>query len=120
MGKKLSGHAKYSMREQAKKYIAARANRGKSKASGAVLRGDRTVQRYQGDLARAAEYIQQRYGVAKLKDITQAQAQAYIDMRLQEKILIRTVQGYAKALELLPQVTLLHVPSRGADKRDKA
>jgi integrase len=124
MGKKRDqskpiGHAKYAMRVQAEKYIAARANRGKSKASGAILRSDRTVQRYQGDLGRAAESIQQQHGVSKLKDITQAQAQAYIDQRLREKICIRTLQGYAKALQLLPLVEKLTLPSRGTDPKDK-
>lgn len=113
------GHARYSMREQAAKYIDARANRGKSKASGAILRSDRTVQRYQGDLGRAAETIQKIHGINRLKDITQQQAQAYIDERLRENIRVRTVQGYAKALELLPLVKQLKVPSRSTDKQDK-
>jgi integrase len=116
---KLIGHAKYAMREQAEKYVAARANRGKSKASGAILRSDRTVQRYQGDLGRAAEHIQQKYGVIRLKDITQAQAQGYIDQRLKERICVRTVQGYAKALELLPLVGKLTLPSRTTDPKDR-
>jgi integrase len=115
----LAGHAKYPMREQAEKYIAARANRGKSKASGAILRSDRTVQRYQGDLGRAAEMIQMAHGVSKLKNITQEQAQAYIDARLKEKIRIRTVHGYTKALELLPLVEKVVVPSRSTDAQDK-
>lgn len=115
----LIGHTKYSMREQAEKYIAARANRGKSKASGAILRSDRTVQRYQGDLGRAAEYIQKKYSVTRLKDITQIQAQQYIDERLKEKICVRTIQGYAKALELLPLVKKLTTPSRRIDPKDK-
>ncbi len=115
-----SGHAKYSMREQADKYIAARANRGKSKASGAILRSDRTVQRYQGDLGRAAEFIRQQYGITKLKNITQEQAQAYIDNRLNEKIGVCTLHGYAKALELLPLVSQLHLPSRTTDLKDKS
>lgn len=113
------GHAKYSMREQAEKYIDARANRGKSKASGADLRSDRTVQRYQGDLGRAAEVIQKQYGLKRLKDITQGQAQWYIDKRLRQHIRVRTVQGYAKALELLPLVKDLIVPSRATDVKDK-
>lgn len=116
---KVQGHARYSLREQAEKYIDARANRGKSKASGAILRSDRTVQRYQGDLGRAAEAIQKVHGITRLKDITQQQAQAYIDQRLLEKIRVRTVQGYAKALEMLPLVKDLVVPSRASDKRDK-
>jgi intergrase/recombinase len=115
----LQGHAKFSMREQAEKFIDARANRGKSKASGAMLRSDRTVQRYQGDLGRAAESIQKLHDIRRLKDITQQQAQAYIDARLRENIRVRTVQGYAKALELLPLVNPLKVPSRATDKRDK-
>ncbi len=115
----LQGHAKFSMREQAIKFIDARANRGKSKASGAVLRSDRTVQRYQGDLGRAAEVIQETHRIRRLKDITQLQAQAYIDARLRENIRVRTVQGYAKALELLPLVGQLQVPSRATDKMDK-
>lgn len=113
------GHEKYSLREQAEKYIAARANRGKSKASGAILRSDRTVLRYQGDLGRAAEYIHEKYGITKLKDITQAHAQDYIDNRLKEKIRVRTVQGYAKALELLPLVNKLVMPARTSDPNDK-
>jgi len=117
--KKPQGHAKHSMREQAEKYIAARANRGKSKASGANLRSDRTVDRYKGDLARAAESIQHEYGIKRLKDIMQIQAQAYIDQRLKEGIRIRTIQGYAKALELLPNVAELIVPSRATDSHDK-
>lgn len=116
---KLVGHAKYAMREQAEKYIAARANRGKSKASGAILRSDRTVQRYQGDLGRAAEFVQQKYGITRLKDITHEQAQGYLDHRLKEKIRIRTVHGYAKALELLPLVGKLTLPSRTTDPNDK-
>ncbi len=116
---KLVGHEKYTLREQAKKYVAARANRGKSKASGAILRSDRTVQRYQGDLGRAAEHIQQKYGVIKLKDITHTKAQTYIDQRLKEKICVRTLQGYAKALELLPLVNKLTLPSRKTDPNDK-
>jgi len=114
-----AGHAKYAMREQAEKYIAARANRGKSKASGAILRSDRTVLRYQGDLGRAAEFIQQTYGVTKLKDITQEQAQSYINLRLSEKIGVRTVHGYAQALQLLPLVNKLTLPSRTSDLFDK-
>jgi integrase len=117
--KRIQGHAKFSMREQAEKFINARANRGKSKASGAILRSDRTVQRYQGDLGRAAEVIQKLYGVHKLKDITQQQAQNYINARLQENIRVRTVQGYAKALQMLPLVSQLHVPARNTDKQDK-
>ncbi len=113
------GHAKHSMREQADKYIAARANRGKSKASGATLRSDRTVDRYKGDLARVAEAIQHEYGIKRLKDITQTQAQMYIDQRLKEGIRVRTIQGYAKALELLPNVSDLVVPSRATDSSDK-
>lgn len=113
------GHAKFSMKEQAEKFINARANRGKSKASGAKLRSDRTVLRYQGDLGRAAEAIQKASSIFRLKDITQQQAQAYIDNRLRENIRVRTVQGYAKALELLPLVNRLEVPSRAADKQDK-
>ncbi|MFT3742428.1 MAG: hypothetical protein QM752_07225 [Gammaproteobacteria bacterium] len=116
---KILGHAKYSMRVQAEKYIAAKANRGKSKASGAKLRSDRTVLRYQGDLGRAAEFIQKTYGIKKLKDITPEQAQSYIRERLAEKIGVRTVQGYAKALETLPLVSKLEVPSRSADPNDK-
>ncbi len=115
----VQGHAKFSMREQAEKFIDARANRGKSKASGATLRSDRTVLRYQGDLGRAAETIQKLHGIQRLKDITRQQAQAYINARLQENIRVRTVQGYAKALELLPLVGQLNVPSRATDKRDK-
>ncbi len=115
-----TGHAKYTLHEQAEKYIAARANRGKSKTSGAILRSDRTVLRYQGDLGRAAEYVQEKYGVTKLKNITHEQAQEYINLRLQENIRVRTVQGYAKALELLPLVTELTVPSRSSDAQDKA
>ncbi len=115
----VQGHARFSLREQAEKYIDARANRGKSKASGAILRSDRTVQRYQGDLGRAAEAIQKIYGITRLKDITQQQAQEYIDGRLREEIRVRTVQGYAKALEMLPLVKSLTVPSRASDKRDK-
>lgn len=107
------------MREQAEKYIAARANRGKSKASGAILRSDRTVQRYQGDLGRAAEFIQKKYGVTRLKDITHEQAQEYIDSRLSEKLRTRTVNGYSKALELLPLVGKLTLPSRLDDPKDK-
>jgi integrase len=113
------GHARHSMREQADKYIAARANRGKSKASGAILRSDRTVDRYKGDLARAAEAIQKEFGIKRLKDITQVQAQTYIDQRLKDKIRVRTIQGYAKALELLPNVADLIVPSRATDLCDK-
>jgi len=116
---KLAGHAKYSMREQAMKYIEARSNRGKSKSSGAILRSDRTVLRYQGDLGRAAEEIQKKHGITKLKDITETQAQDYLNDRLKEKIRVRTVQGYAKALALLPQVKHLTVPSRATDKKDK-
>lgn len=117
--RKPTGHAKYSMREQAEKYISARANRGQSKASGAILRSDRTVQRYQGDLGRAAEYIQQKYGLTRLKDITKTQAQEYLDQRLKEKIGVRTVQGYAKALELLPLVSKLTLPSHTTDPKDE-
>jgi integrase len=117
--KKPQGHAKHSMREQADKYIAARANRGKSKASGASLRSDRTVDRYKGDLARAAEAIQHECGIKRLKDITQTQAQDYINQRLKDRIRVRTVQGYAKALELLPNVAELIVPSRATDANDK-
>jgi len=113
------GHAKYAIRDQAAKFISARANRGKSKASGAILRSDRTVQRYQGDLGRAAESIQQKFGITRLKDITQEQAQNYIEQRLKEKVCVRTVQGYAKALELLPLVNQLTLPSRATDPQDK-
>jgi integrase len=116
---KVIGHAKYAIREQAEKYVAARANRGKSKASGAILRSDRTVQRYQGDLGRAAEFVQQKYAITRLKDITEAQAQEYINQRLKEKIGIRTLHGYVKALELLPLVGKLSLPSRTTDPTDK-
>lgn len=113
------GHAKYSMREQAEKYIAARANRGLSKSTGAILRSDRTVTRCQGDLGRAAEYIQVQFDVKKLKDITSEQAQTFISKLLKDGIRVRTVQGYAKALELLPCVQKLDVPSRADDPFDK-
>jgi integrase len=117
--KKIQGHAKYSMREQVDKYIAAHANRGKSKASGAKLRSDRTVERYRGDLTRAAEAIQYAYGITRLKDITQEQAQTYLNQRNIENIRARTVQGSAKALELLPNVKSLDAPSRRDDPNDK-
>lgn len=113
------GHAKHSMREQAEKYIVARANRGQSKSTGAILRSDRTVTRYQGDLGRAAEYIQAQFNIKKLKDITSEQAQTFVNKLLADGIRVRTVQGYAKALQLLPSVQKLDVPSRADDPLDK-
>ena len=96
------------MRDQARTWILARAHRGCSKASGAALRSDRTVHRYIGDLSRAAE----RIGTLRLTAITREQAQAYIDARVKDGLRAATVQGYAKALETLPNIGTLTVPSR--------
>ncbi|MGH8532913.1 MAG: hypothetical protein ACREV1_09375 [Gammaproteobacteria bacterium] len=106
------GKASCPMRDQARTWILARAHRGCSKASGAALRSDRTVHRYIGDLSRAAERIQQHFGTLRLTAITREQAQAYIDARVNDGLRAATVQGYAKALETLPNIGTLTVPSR--------
>jgi integrase len=93
------------------------AHRGCSKASGASLRSDRTVHRYIGDLARAAEFVEQQFGVGRLARISHQQAQHYIDSRRAEGLHAATVQGYAKALETLPRVGRLSVPSRRIERR---
>ncbi|NKB47365.1 MAG: hypothetical protein GKR77_06205, partial [Legionellales bacterium] len=109
-----------SMREQAERWINARAHRGYSKASGKNLRSDRTVNRYIGDLARAAEWIQQQFGIQQLKHITQAQAQAYLDFRQQQSNLCAaTIQGYGMALKTLPLIEQLNLPSKRADPNQK-
>ena len=105
--------------EQAQRWIQARANRGQTKASGKPLRSDRTVNRYIGDLARAAQWMAQQFGITQLKDITQAQAQAYIDLRCQQSIRAATLQGYGMALKTLPQVKQLSLPSKRADPNSK-
>jgi site-specific recombinase XerD len=104
---------------QAERWIEAHANRGNPKSSGKTLRSDRTVQRYTGDLSRAAKAIQHQFSVSRIRDITTDQAQWYISQRIQDGIGTRTIQGYAKALQTLPQVNSLHVPSRLHDERDK-
>jgi integrase len=101
-----------SLSEQAKRWIQARANRGQTKSSGKPLRSDRTVNRYIGDLTRAAHWIEQRFGITRLNGITQTQAQAYIDFRAQQSIRAATLQGYGMALKTLPQVSQLSLPSK--------
>ncbi|MGH8606567.1 MAG: hypothetical protein ACREX9_03815 [Gammaproteobacteria bacterium] len=113
------GNASCPMRDQARTWILARAHRGCSKASGARLRSDRTVNRYIGDLSRAAEHIQQRFGTVRLTAITREQAQAYIDTRVKEGLRVATVQGYAKALETLPNIRTLTVPSRSHEAKNQ-
>ena len=102
------------MREQARRWIEAKAQRGQTKASGARLRGDRTVTHYAGNLGRAAEAIQRTHGTSKLKDIDQDQAQAYIDVRAAEGLSPKTCQAYAQALQTLPSIEQLEAPSRSA------
>ena len=113
------GNASRPMRDQARTWILARAHRGCSKASGAALRSDRTVHRYIGDLSRAAERIQQHFGTLRLTAITREQAQAYIDARVNDGLRAATVQGYAKALETLPNIGTLTVPSRSQEAQNQ-
>ena len=108
--RKKNQHKPLSLEKQIIRLISRHAHRGYAKTSGKKLRSDRTVSRYQGDLTRAVRWIASQKAVSYLKAISTEEAQAYINARIKDNLTRQTLQGYAMALQLLPNVGSLNLP----------